>query len=59
MNSRDGKEKLDTTLGELIEAVTQIARETADDEQDAYRVVSVALGHILHRHSIRWPSNTL
>ena len=51
-------ERIDTTIGELIEAVTQIALEAGRNESEGYRLASLALGRILLRagHDLeQWP----
>lgn len=42
-----GDDKLETTLGELIEAVSEVAFEYSDDTKEAYRLARVALVEIL------------
>ena len=39
--------RIETTIGELIEAVTQMAMETGSNEQEGYHLASLALGTIL------------
>ena len=46
---------IETTVGELIEAVTQIALETGRTEEEGYELASLTLENILRRsrHDIR------
>ena len=41
-------EKIETTIGELIEAVTSIALESGKSEQEGYKLASVTLERILN-----------
>lgn len=47
MMRSSGDKKLETTLGELIEAVSEVAFEYSDDTKEAYRLARVALVEIL------------
>lgn len=40
---------IETTVGELIEAVTQIALETGRTEEEGYELASLTLENILRR----------
>jgi hypothetical protein len=43
--------KLDTTLGELIAAASEVAFEYSDNDQDAYRLARLALIEMLRKAS--------
>ena len=43
--------KLDTTLGELIAAASEVAFEYSDNDRDAYKLAQVALIEILRKSS--------
>jgi hypothetical protein len=43
--------KLDTTLGELIAAASQVAFEFSDNDQEAYNLAQLALIEILRKTS--------
>lgn len=47
MRHHSDRERLDTTLGELIEAVSEIAFEYCDDAEQAYALAAAALVEIL------------
>ena len=42
--------KIETTIGELIEMITQIALEAGNNEEDSYKLTSIALESILRRN---------
>jgi hypothetical protein len=43
--------KLDTTLGELIAAASEVAFEYSDNDRDAYKLAQAALVEILRKAS--------
>lgn len=45
--------KIDTTLGELIAAVSDVAFEFSDDSEEAYHLARLALVDILKRASLK------
>lgn len=46
--------KINTTIGELIEALTQVAIEAGNSEKEGYRLASLALTDLLkHRRAVR------
>lgn len=46
--------KINTTIGELIEALTQVAIEAGNTEKEGYRLASLALTDLLkHRRAVR------
>jgi len=45
--------RINTTVGELIEAITQIALEAGDSEEEGYALASLAIESILTRNGIR------
>ena len=45
-------ETIETTLGELIEAVTQIALESGKSDDEAYKLASLTVEHILSRRRV-------
>ena len=50
MNSRSAK-RIDTTLGELIAAASEVAFEYSDNEREAYRLARLALVEMLKKAS--------
>ena len=42
-------EKIQTTLGELVEALTQVAIEAGNTEREGYELASLALADLLRR----------
>jgi hypothetical protein len=46
-----GTKKLDTTLGELIAAASEVAFEYSDNDKDAYKLAQAALIEILRKAS--------
>ena len=42
-------QKIQTTVGELVEALTQVAIEAGNTEQEGYRLASLALTDLLKR----------
>lgn len=51
MMRSSGDNQLETTLGELIEAVSEVAFEYSDDTKEAYLLARVALVEILKNAS--------
>ena len=45
--------KVDTTLGELVELLTQLAQEVDSSEEESYRLASLTLTQLLRDHGIR------
>ena len=45
------KKKLDTTLGELIAAASEVAFEYSDNDRDAYKLAQAALIELLRKAS--------
>ena len=43
-------EKIDTTIGDLVEAITQIALESGKSEEEGYELAAVAIESILRRN---------
>lgn len=43
--------RLDTTIGDLIEAVTQIALEAGKTEEEGYKLASLTIESILRRQN--------
>ena len=50
MNSRNAR-RIDTTLGELIAAASEVAFEYSDNESEAYRLARLALIEMLKKAS--------
>ena len=50
MNSHNAK-RIDTTLGELIAAASEVAFEYSDNEKEAYRLARLALIEMLKKAS--------
>jgi len=50
MNSHNAK-RIDTTLGELIAAASEVAFEYSDNEREAYRLARLALIEMLKKAS--------
>ena len=48
----EGKFRIDTTLGELIETVSEAAFEVAEDPREAYVLAGLVLAEILQSHSM-------
>ena len=46
---QEAVETIETTLGELIEAITQIALETGKSEAEGYSLASLTIERILER----------
>ena len=44
-------EKIHTTIGELIEALTQVAIEAGNSEQEGYHLASLALADLMRRRA--------
>ena len=42
-------EKIDTTIGDLVEAITQIALESGKSEEEGYELAAIAIESILRR----------
>lgn len=47
--SRANEGRTETTLGELIEIITEIALEDGKSESEAYNIVSLTLENIVNR----------
>jgi hypothetical protein len=45
-----GIETVETTIGELIEAITEIALEAGKSEEEGYKLASVTIESILRRN---------
>lgn len=45
--------RINTTLGELVEAISQIALEAGKSEEEGYALASLAIENILRRNGIR------
>ena len=43
-------ETINTTLGDLIEAVTQVALEAGKTEEEGYKLASLVVNSILEKH---------
>lgn len=43
-------ERIETTIGELIELITQIAMEVGDSEEESYQLASMTLNDLLRRN---------
>ena len=50
LQARPG-EKIQTTVGELVEALTQVAMEAGNTEQQGYELASIALAELLKRRT--------
>lgn len=48
-------EKITTTIGELIEAVTEIALQAGKTEEEGYQLASLTLESILRRNTKKAP----
>ena len=46
-------EVIDTTLGELIAALSEEASKLFPNEKEASKIVAFALGHLLHASNLR------
>lgn len=46
---KEAVQKIETTIGELIEAITEIALETGKTEEEGYRLASMTIENILRR----------
>jgi hypothetical protein len=46
-------ETIETTLGELVEAFTQVAIEAGKSEREGYKLASIALENLLNRRGTR------
>jgi len=44
-------ERIETTIGELVEAITQIALETGKTEEEGYHLASLTIESILNKNS--------
>lgn len=57
MNKEDtlkgSQEVVHTTIGDLVEAITQIALEAGKTEEEGYRLASATIESILRRHGKR------
>ncbi len=45
-------EKIETTVGDLIEALTEVAQEAGKSDLESYQIASESLGRILSRNEI-------
>lgn len=45
-----GVEIIDTTIGELIEAITEIALQAGKTEEEGYKLASLTIENILRRN---------
>ena len=52
MKLNHGENRIDTTLGDLIAAISDIAFEYTEDKNDAYRLTGVVLAEILKKTSL-------
>ena len=43
-------DKIETTIGDLVEAITQIALESGKSEEEGYELASIAIESILRRN---------
>ncbi len=43
-------EQIETTIGDLVEAITQIALESGKSEEEGYELASIAIESILRRN---------
>ena len=51
--------RIETTIGELVEIVTQIALESGDSEREGYKLASLTMERILTRDkNRRWQEYT-
>jgi hypothetical protein len=50
-------EKIDTTIGDLVEAITQIALESGKSEEEGYELAAIAIESILRRSLKHDPIN--
>ena len=55
MKGLPNEDRIDTTLGDLIEAVSEAVFETCDNSQEGYAVASLVLAEILRS---RFPTYT-
>jgi len=51
------EERIDTTLGDLVAALSDAAFECCDDQREAYILASLALHEILMRAPVRNPES--
>ncbi len=49
-NCNSACEVVETTIGDLVEAVTQIALEAGKTSEEGYRLASLTLSHILQKN---------
>lgn len=52
-------ERIETTIGDLIEAVTQIALEAGKSEKEGYELASATIESILRRNKYRGAEITI
>jgi len=50
-----GYETIKTTIGDLVEAITQIALEAGKTEQEGYRLASLTIESILRKNRAKVP----
>ncbi len=55
---RENRETINTTMGDLIEAITQIALKAAKSQQEGYALASLAIQDILKKNNITKDSVT-
>ncbi len=46
----EGQERIQTTIGDLIEAITQIALEAGKSETEGYKLASLTIESILRKN---------
>lgn len=51
MAAAQEQEVIETTLGDLIEALTQISLEAVKSEEEGYKLASLALENILRKNN--------
>lgn len=51
-----GIETIETTIGDLIEAITEIALEAGKTEEESYELASITLESILRRNRKETPT---
>ena len=52
-------QKIETTIGELIEAITEIALQSGKSTEEGYKLASVTIESILRRSKKELPAATL
>lgn len=51
-DSQESSERIDTTIGDLIEAITQIALEAGKTEEEGYQLAALTIERILKRNRL-------